>query len=359
MGSLYSRPFKDCDENRSTLPPALSFPALCCLPDAVRKLNALFLVLAFSLLIYFLHKVGWARIAFGFARVGWGFLIPLALFTAQSLVETWNWGRCFRDTPPYRRLIVPFWCGQSINLLTPGASLGEATKGGMLAPSTGSQAVVSSLILYNLAYSYALALILMAAATSLWMLPGSHAALRIAGSAFSVTMFMGLLGFHRGLLRARVSGVLRFIATRIALRKFDRGVQAIRSWEAEIAQHAHDLPWRLHQIVAVCLLTQCIPVVELWATWMLLGVRLNLAQCFVFVGTDTLMRIVFSVVPGQVGVQEGSHYLTSGLLSLDPFLGLTRQLIGRCARLVYATAGGLILAWITVRRPNKRTATDP
>lgn len=325
----------------------------------MRRLNAIFLVLALILLVYFLHKVGWTPIARGFARVGWGFLVPLGVFLGQFFAETWNWGRCYRRAPAYRKLLVPFWCGQSINLLTPGSSIGEATKGGMLASMLPSDVVVSGLIIYNVAYTYGLVIIMFAASVSLWLLPGMPNVLRIAGSGVAVAIGLGLLTFHCGLVLGRVSRLVARVGRAAGLKKLVSASGHVERWEAEIRAHRADLPLRFYQLVAVAAATQCIPIVELWATWQLLGVKLSLPQCLIFGGMDTLVKIVFSVVPGLVGVAEGTNYYASGMLSLDPNLGVTRQLIGRCVRLLFASAGALVLAWHTARKPTDPASVAP
>jgi hypothetical protein len=315
----------------------------------MRKLNVVFLVLALVLLVYFLHRVGWGRIGDGFARVGWGFVVPLGIFVGQFLIETWNFGRCFRQSPPYRNLLLPYWCGQGINLLTPTGSLGEATKAGMLAGVVSSEAAVSALVIYNLAFTYALVVILLLAASALWLLPEAPAALRWTGTLVAVGMLAGLLAFHRGITAGLVSRLLVRLSGSGRRAWLVRASEHVARSEHEVRAHASDLPLRFAQVVAVVVASQSIPIVELWATWKLLGVDLSLAQCFIFGGVDTLVRIVFAVVPGNVGVAEGSSYVASGLLSLDPGLGLMRQLIARCVRLCFAVPGALVLAWLTLR----------
>jgi len=128
-------------------------------------------------------------------------------------------------------------------------------------------------------------------------------------------------------------------------------------WETEIRLGAEERPWRFPQVVAVNLVTQAFPIIELWLTWLLLGVRLDLGRCSIFAGIDTLVNVVFLLVPGKLGIAEGTTYFTSELLRLNPTTGLTKQLVGRSVRLVFSIAGALVLAAITVRKP--RVAKQP
>jgi len=122
-------------------------------------------------------------------------------------------------------------------------------------------------------------------------------------------------------------------------------------WEAEMRLHREEHPWRFRQVVLVNLLTQCFPILEMWTNWLLLGVWLDLGSCFTFAGVESLANVVFMLVPGRLGVAEGTTYVAAGLLRLDPKLGLTKQLVARTVRLVFSVAGALVLAWITIRRP--------
>jgi hypothetical protein len=323
----------------------------------MRKLNAILLVLALALLVYFVHKVGLGPIVAGFVQVGWGFLLLLGIFVVAFVLETWNWSRCLRAPPPFKRFLIPSWCGQSINQLTPGSSLGEVVKGGLLANVTSTEAVVSSLILYNMAYAYGTAVVILAGSVGLWLLGFAPLALRAGGSALALAILIGLLLFHRGLLRGTVSRLLRRLAARRGGPRLHRAADHMTRWETEIRLGAEERPWRFPQVVAVNLVTQAFPIIELWVTWLLLGVRLDLARCFIFAGIDTMVNVLFLVVPGKLGIAEGTTYLTSELLRLNPTTGLTKQLVGRSVRLVFSIAGALVLACITVRRP--RVAKQP
>jgi len=320
----------------------------------LRKLNAILLVLALALLVYFIHRVGLPPILDGFRQIGWGFLLLLAIFVGGFTLETWNWSRCFRRPLPFSRFLLPSWCGQSINQLTPGSSLGEVVKGGLLASVAPTEAVVSSLILNTLAYAFGTAVVILIGSVGLWLLPFAPLQLRLGGTAVALLIIAGLALFYRGLLRGVVSRLLQRIATQRRPR-LQRAAGHMERWETEMRLHAEEHPWRFRQVVLVNLVCHCFPILEMWVTWYLLGVKLDLARCFIFAGVETLAGVVFMVVPGKLGVAEGTTYFTSGLLKLDPNTGLTKQLVGRAVRLVFSIAGALVLAWLTLRRP--RTAT--
>jgi hypothetical protein len=138
----------------------------------------------------------------------------------------------------------------------------------------------------------------------------------------------------------------------------ERAAAKVAAWEQELADTHRELPWRFAQVLAVNLVAQALPIYELWLTWRLLGVDLDLARCFTFAVVDTVVKLAFIFVPGTIGIAEGSTYLTSGLLALDRGTGLTKQLIGRGVRLVVSVLGALCLAVITVRGRRPTAAAD-
>lgn len=321
---------------------------------SLRKINAILLLVALALLVYFVHRVGLRPILDGFARVGWGFGLLLGIFVCGFLLETWNWSRCFRQPIPFSRFLLPSWCGQSINQLTPGSSLGELVKGGLLARVAPTEAVISSLILNNLAFAFGTTMVILVGSVGLWLLPFAPLRLKLAGSLVALLVLAGLGLFYRGLLRGMISRLLRRIAGARRPR-LQRAAEQMERWEREMRLHAEERPWRFRQVVLVNLLCNAFPIVEMWLTWYLLGVKLDLARCFTFAGVETVAGVLFMVVPGKLGVAEGTTYLTSDLLKLNPNTGLTKQLVGRAVRLVFSVAGALALAWITIRRGPETT----
>jgi hypothetical protein len=321
----------------------------------MRKLNAGALVLALGLLAYFLWRVGWAPIADGFRRVGALFFVLLWVFVTCYLVETWNWSRCFRRPVGLGRLLVPAWCGTSINQLTPGSSLGELVKGGLLARVAPTEAIVSSLVLANLANFYGTAIVVLVGSLGLWML---HAppALSWTSSALPLAALIGLLFLQRALTCGFVSALLRRLGERRASDRLRRSATRVATWETELQATARELPCRFLQLLLVNLVVQALPLLELWLTWLFLGVRLDLARCLTFAASDTVIKLVFIFVPGSIGVAEGSTYITARLLALDPATGLVKQLIGRCVRLVFSVAGAIALAVITIAGRRARPA---
>jgi hypothetical protein len=321
----------------------------------MRKLNAAALLLAVGLLAYFLWRVGWAPIADGFRRVGAAFFVLLGVFVTSYLVETWNWSRCFRRPIGLRRLLLPAWCGTSINQLTPGSTLGEVVKGGLLARVASTEAIVSSLVLANLANFYGTAIVILVGSVGLWMLRAPPA-LCWTSSALPLAALGSLLLLHRALDRGAASALLRRLGERRGSDRLRRAATRVVTWETELKATATELPRRFLQLLLVNLVVQALPLFELWLTWLFLGVRLDLARVLTFAASDTVIKLAFIFVPGSIGVAEGSTYITAGLLALDPATGLVKQLIGRSVRLVFSVAGAITLAVITVR---SRTSPSP
>ncbi len=325
----------------------------------MRKIYAILLIIALLLLAYFIYKVGFVRIGQGFYQVGSGFFILLGLVTAAFFVETWNWRRCIRRPPPFYHFLIPSWCGQSINLLTPGSSIGELVKGGLLKDILPLQKIVTSLILYNLAMAYSSMLIILIGSVGLWAIPFAPNFLRLAGTLLTLLMLCVLIVFHRGLLHLSISKLLGRIALRWKSSRLEKAKQHMQLWENEIVILNQERRWRFPSLVAVFLLSQAVQIFELWTTWLLLGVRLDLGRSLIFGGIDAMVQIVFMIVPGRLGVAEGTTYFASGALKLDAATGLIKQLIYRTVRLVFAIGGALVLLWKGVLKEQAQKKASP
>jgi hypothetical protein len=219
-----------------------------------------------------------------------------------------------------------------------------------------TEAIVSSLILYNLSYIYGTVIVILVGSVGFWLLDYPPLSLKLAGSVVGIVAMAGVLLFHRGLHREVVSGLLRRLARWRHSRRLHAAADHMQSWEREMRLISREHPWRFRQVVAVMLLAHAMHIFELWAIWYQLGVRLDLARVFVFAVVDTLVQVVFIFVPGKLGVAEGTTYYVAGLLKLDRTTGLNEKLVGRCVRLVFSIGGALALAVLTLRRPAARDA---
>lgn len=319
----------------------------------MRKFNAIILALALGFLILFIYKLGPSLILAGVRHVGAGFFLLLGIFVSCFCLQVWNWRRCFLAPPSYRSMLLAGWCGESINFLTPTSNIGELVKIELLSKHIEVETVVSGLLLYSIAYVGAMALFIFIGFACLWFIGSVPLWFSLVGSLFALLLVGILTLFYWGVAKNFFSKLLAQLCQRYNLCKLARAISHVEKCEQEITSFSQRCPGRLPQVFALAFITHCFPAIEMWTGWWLLGIKLNLAYCLIFTSVDFIVRFLFMFIPANLGAAEGTQYYASSFLNLDPIAGLTRQLLARFVRMVFAFAGGLVFAWMTWRRPNE------
>ncbi len=93
----------------------------------MRKLNLVLLALAFVLLLWMLHQVGWPTIWQHLLRVGWWWPLVLLPYGLVNWIEAVSWRLLLPSAENRPSLARLFWLrlgGEALNTLTPTAGLG-------------------------------------------------------------------------------------------------------------------------------------------------------------------------------------------------------------------------------------------
>jgi hypothetical protein len=88
-------------------------------------------------------------------------------------------------------------------------------------------------------------------------------------------------------------------------------------------------------------------VIETWLTLDLLGFTPTLLSAFTLEATNRAVNMVFSFVPGRVGVEEVSTGLLTGALGLGTTAGVAVAIVRKARVLVWTAAG---LAAFAIKR---------
>ena len=245
--------------------------------------------------------------------------------------------------PGYRGVLKAQVAGRAINVVTPMASLGEATKVAILMRSTDPGRAVATVVRFNLSYIAAnlLFIVLGAPLCAIFLdLPGWMEKTLWIGTGVAVSIAIALIVLVRAGLVASAIKVLRFFhlisrdrfgVWRDRLRKLDatmKGETGLRSW-------------------APALWTIAAKLIGSVGTWLVLyanGEAPSFGVMAALATAGTLINVAANVVPLGLGVSEGGTAALMAALGESPTLGVTIVIARRVVYLVYAALGLTILA---------------
>lgn len=245
--------------------------------------------------------------------------------------------------PGFLRVLEAQVAGRAINVVTPMASIGEATKVTMLMRHTETSRAVAAVVRFNLSYvAINLAFVLIGAPICAATLPLPAWMIRTLwiGTAVGGAIAVGLVIVVRaGLVVSliRVARALRLISRdrfavwRDRLRKLDastRGEHGLRSWLPGLwALPSKGLIW-----------------VGGWLVLYANGEPPSLGVMAALASAGTLINAGSNVVPLGIGVSEGGTAALMAALGESPTLGVTMVVARRVVFLTYAAVGLAIIA---------------
>jgi putative ABC transport system permease protein len=318
-------------------------------------------VLGLGLLVYVLNRVGVQPVFDALGRIGFGFLILLAINGSRHVLRTLAMSAAV--PPEHRRFnfLQAFSVrlgGEAISFLTfTGPVLGEATKVALLRKRMplvyGVQAVVIDNILYNLSV---IVFILSGACV---MLLSYDLPLLVRYVLFCIAG-VALLGILAAALaqKRRVTLLTWFIdqLARVGLKpKF---LASRREQIERVESHIYDFykhrPGSFFAILALDFLSHASSVIEVYVTLRMLGFVPRVQAAYVIESLTKVINFVFGFVPATIGVYESGTALILKTLGYTAATGLTLAIV-RKAGIVFWTGIGLaILTWHAVPNAVRR-----
>jgi hypothetical protein len=302
------------------------------------------------LFIVAIRDVGWAEVAAGTRRIGWGLLPILGLAGLRFVLRAEAWRRCM---PPDVRLTLrqawaAYLAGDAIGNMTPlGLIASEPTKVFLTRHRLATRQAASSLALDVFVYStsvVAMIAIGLAALLTTLPLPGGWQAgviaailLLAAGAAVAWRMVGGTWEEGRG---PRPRWRARLASMRESVLAFSAG-------------HPAGL-WRvfaMHALFHVCAL------LEVYATlWWLMPAAPTVSQALIFSALDRVIIVLFKFVPFRIGVDEASSGGMAALLGWPTAVGVTLAIVKKVRSLAWTGVGLLLIASHPAQAP---PAGDP
>jgi hypothetical protein len=307
------------------------------------------------LFTYAIRDVGWAPVAAGIRRVGWGLTAILALAGIRFVLRAEAWRRCMAPDVriPLRQAWMAYLAGDAIGNITPlGLVASEPTKVFLTRHRLATRQAASSLALDVFIYSMSVVAMItigLIALVATLPLPGGWREGLVAG----------------GLLLAAGAAV----AWRLVGGTWDAAKGPRPAWRARLASLRESVlafsaghPGRLWGVFLLHALFHLCAFLEVYVTlWWLLpgspegaaavsagrvsaGGGPTLAQALIFSALDRVIIVLFKFVPFRIGVDEASSGGMAALLGWGTATGVTLAILKKVRSLAWTGVGLLLIA---------------
>lgn len=297
-------------------------------------------------LVVTVRSVGLRAIVAQLRVIGWWFVPIVALEVASAFADAatiHGFLGVGGPRPGFLRVLQAQVAGRAINLVTPMASLGEATKATMLMREASSRRAVAAIVRFNISYITVNLLVVLAGAPIcalvlplpdwltrlLWIGSAGCAAL---GGALILLLRAGLLGTTiRAVRGLRLLSSATSVRLRERLRELDHalaGERGLRSWLPGV--------W--------VLVSKALGWGIVWIVMYANGQPPSLGVLATLATAGNLVSIMANVVPMGIGLNEAGTAALMAALGEEASLGVTTVLARRVLQLCYAGLGLTLLA---------------
>ncbi len=273
---------------------------------------------AIALFAYSVRSVGVARLEEGVFRVGWGFVLILALSGAREAVRALAWMRTI-EGPARLRFAHAFrarLAGEALNALVPmGMLIGEPMKAAQVRRQLPFAIAFAGLVVEFAFYS-----------ASLVVLFGAVAVMAVAR----------IPAFVRDAISTAALGI-------VAAGALARPMPAVRRIGDLIVGFASRHPEHAAPVLGLELAYQALGVAEVYVTLMYISpIHPTIAAAVVLESVGRAVTILFKILPMRIGVDETGASISAAYLNLGAATGLTLAVV-RKVRLLFWSAIGLLL----------------
>ena len=300
-----------------------------------------------TLLVFMIRQAGVSRVVAQLVALGPWVLIILPVSASWFLLNTYAWSIALRPRRvSWRALLRAHVIGEAVSNLTPFMALGgEPLKIALLRGLVPDEVAAASVVGDNVVHAASAPVFMMLGlALGVWAF-GFGAAL--AGRLLVPVAVAGLAAW--GLLRLSGRGLVA-PTVRLALRALSRNAHATLvdragNVDRTVGEFLRAGQWPVWAALGAHLAGRMMGAVEACVIMAALGTPLSLAAAtFVIAVTHVAVNLVFSVVPSQLGVQEGAAYLLFSAVSLDPASAIALMLVRRVRGFFWNGVGLALLA---------------
>lgn len=316
-----------------------------------RALRLVALAAALAIMVFLVARLGPAQIVDELHHVGADAAWLLVIYAAGTAVGAFPYYILFArdERPSVRSALVGRFAASGINVILPLFGMGGEPTRLLWLPTARRTIGIAAIIVDRLTYAVASAVFLVGgalAAIELADLPASYAIGGLIGAGVLLAFAFGAIYL---VSRHGIGDRLHRLVVRLRRRSIPEngriGAAIDREIETIVSRRSGVL-----LAIGIGLVARALLGAEIVIAFHLLGVDLGLAEAYTFAAVPVLLTIVGAVVPGQLGLQEGSQALVAKAIGIDPSTAVAAVLLTRVRQLV--TAG---MAWALVASVRENT----
>ena len=312
-------------------------------------LGVIFGIVGLLLFAYFVREAGVGKIMQGIQRLGFGFLLIIAISSVRHIVRALAWTKCVEQ--PYRlRFRDAFACrlmGDALGNIVPFVSMAvsEPSKAVFARRYVPLMVGLSAIALENIFYSVTVILFIFSGTMALLLsfpLPGP---LRYASfGALAVTASLLPLGYLVIYKQWRfLSGFMSFLKNR-GLARAEKSIPRARQMEDRIyGFYARNR----NLFLPILALESCFHlagVAEIYVTLSFISdVAPTLLAAFILESVNRVINVVFKFIPFRLGVDEGGSGAVAKVLGLTRPVGTTLAIVRKGRDLFWTGVGVLLM----------------
>lgn len=314
-----------------------------------------------GLLFVTIWYVGYRTIIDALAKVGWGFLIVIALNLLRHLLRS---ASMYLAVDPEQRkfsyltAVSARFGGEAVTFLTfTGPFLGDATKAVLLRRKVPLTYGASAVLIDNILYYVSVAMMMIGGVSALAFLYGSNSPRMtnvLIGIVVASIIILLILVAAIAYQITPFSRVLEFVDNKGWLPNF---LQKIRPNILDVETNVFRFYEHRRRDFFILFLTSCVvhfvSVVEVYACLRLLGYEAFWSTSFIIESLTKVVNVVFGFVPGTIGVYEGGNGVILLSLGYTAAVGVALALVRRGAILFSLFVGLAILLWRVLDRGAK------
>lgn len=318
---------------------------------AQQKLRLIALLAGLGLFVLLIERTGPGTIAARVWEVGAGFLLLIFISGVRHILRTIAWYHSIEPEErqvKFRDLFAIRLVGEAVTDLTfLGPLLGETVKGLTLSRRISAEHSASSVVIENLAYTFATGLVIASGLTLLVSEFAMPSSVRTAGLGVLVVLL--LFGATVGWIVKKRYRVVSKVLDGLKKLEIDWGsrLQARRDKVDRFEENVHDFCRRHRVESGFILLLEILAiftgVIEAYIILSLTVHRSSFLAAFVIEAVNRVVNLFFAFVPMRMGVDEGGAALVVKAVGYGAAEGVSLAII-RKIRMLFWVAIGLLLA---------------
>ena len=315
-----------------------------------RKIKLVMLLICVGLFVLLIKEAGPSLIASRVYDVGAGFLVLILISGSRHLLRTAAWFYSIERQERrvrFRDLFAIRIAGDAITDLTfLGPLLGETVKGITLSKHVAAEHSASSVVVENLAYTFAVGLLVVTGLV-LFLLEYPLPSSVLAGTLITMgaLLLSGVLVGMAVKKRYRVAGRILDRLQGLNL----RWVERLRDKREKIVQFEENVYsfWHAHKAASVWILfleimSIFVGIIEAWVILYLTAHHTSLFAAFMVETVNRVVNLFFAFVPMRIGVDEGGAALMLNTIGYGAAEGVSLAIIRKIRMLFWVTVGLII-----------------